>query len=306
MIQVIYNGVDITDAISINLCIHDMYAEGRADTLVLRANDTVGLWDQWQPKPGDELSVQYGSAKSGKMYVHKCSPQNGLYTIKALSLPCGYTERKNKAWQSVKLLQIGKEIAQRHGLGFKSYGVTDQLYKYILQNKTSDFAFLHQRCKLEGCAFLVYDGVLVMYSEQYIEGTAPTEEITLSLDADFEFFDRSGGLYGSCIVERGEFKGDFNANNGACAVYMPMDIFTVSSSGEASRFAKNLLRSENKQAFTGYVRAPVLSGYAAASMAYLKNTRALSWDGPVFLHHIRNDYGACKSKIFFRRPLEGY
>lgn len=306
MIQISYQGTDITDNVSINRCVHDMYAEGRADTLFLRVNDVVGMWDTWQPKPGDEMSVQYGAAKTGKMLVTECSPTNGLYTIKALSVPASYRERSNKAWKKVKLLQIGREVANRHGLGFQSYGVTDYLYEYILQENETDFSFLNQRCILEGCAFLVYDGTLTMYSQAYMESRTASEYIDLSIDADFEFKDRSTHGYGVCELECGTYSGSFSAGNGLSSTLRPVLPMFIGSNDEAGRFAKNLLREANKGMKTGYIRTPVLTGYAAASSATLKNARAVSWDGDVFLTHVRNDYGACESKIFFRHPLEGY
>ena len=304
--KITYAGKDITDKISVNQCIHDMYAEDRSDTLLLRVNDVSGIWDTWQPKTGDEVSVTYGAVGTGKMFVNECRPVNGIYTIKATSVPVTYRSKYNKAWQNVRLLQIGQEIAARHGLSFQSYGVTDYLYNYILQENQGDFAFLNWRCILEGYAITVYDGVLNMYSQSYMENQNPAEYLDLSIDADYRYSDRSSSGFGSCEIERGGYSGSYTANNGLSAVYRPTEPVWMGSSDEAARYAKNLLRNVNKNCKSGFIRGYVMPGYAAGSVAVIKNPRAPSWDGNVFLTHVRNDYGECNSKIFFRKPLEGY
>ena len=47
-----YNGVDIYGDVSVNYCVHEMFAEKQADTLVIRFNDTKGTWSKWQPAEG--------------------------------------------------------------------------------------------------------------------------------------------------------------------------------------------------------------------------------------------------------------
>lgn len=306
MIKVIFKGVDITDSVSINRCYHDMYSEKQADMLTVRFNDPENMWDKWAPQVGDDISIQYGSIGTGKMYVEHVSPENGLYGIWALSVPPTFKEVKNKAWQKVKLRQMGQEIAQYHGLEFESYGVTDVLYDYIMQSQENDFQFFAMRCALEGCAFLVYDGKLIMYDEKYIESSTPSESIEIGVDGNYRYFDNSSLLYGSCKIEKGLNKGEFDAGNGVSRVYIPEWNIHTSTAEEAARFAKNMLRYANKDAYHGYIRRKITPAYAAASMADLKNTRAPSWNGKVFINHIRNDYASGMSKIFFRRPLEGY
>lgn len=307
MIKVTYKGVDVTSDVSINRCIHDMYAAGQADTLDIRFNDAAKLWDGWAPAVGDEIRIDYGPASTGTMFVRSCIAENGLYTIKAMSAPPSAMEVTNKAWSQVRLLQIGKEIAGRHGLAFQSYNVTDQLFPYLLQAK-SDFAFLHRVAVQEGCGFLVYDKALVLYGAAAMEAVAPVESLELPLDGDYRYSDARAKLYGSCIVESGDYSGKFDAGNGVSRTLRPVcGDMTIGSNAEAERYAKNLLRDANKDGQTGYVRtAGVAAGYAAASTAKLVNQRAPSWDGPVFLYHVRHDYGVGESKLFFRKPLEGY
>lgn len=306
MIQITYNGVDITNEVSINRCYHDMYAGGQSDTLHLRVNDAKHLWDSWGPADGDEIRVDYGTISTGTMFLSKAIPQNGIYDIVSQSAPKSGYEPQYKAWRNVRFLQLGEEIAKRNGLAFSSYGVTDRLYSYILQDGIGDFAFLHYRAMLESCAFQVYDKRLILYSEPYMEGNAPTEMLDVTIDGDYKYNGRRADLYGSCIVENGLYSGSFTVDNGSARLYRPKTSGGAGSVAEANRFAAGFLRSVNKGCYSGYVRSRILPGYAAASMLELVNARAPSWDGPVFLDHIRNDYGKGKSKIFFRKPLEGY
>lgn len=306
MIQIFYKNVDITESVSINRCWHDMYAGGQSDTLFFRVNDTERLWDAWSPATGDEIKVQYGAIGTGTMFVSSAIPKNGTYDISAQSAPASCFEKRHKAWQSIRLLQLGQEIAERNGLTFASYGVTDALYAYLLQNGEGDLQFLSRRAALEGCSVTVYDKRVIMYAEAYFEAQEPSEALEVTIDADYKYIDKSAELYGSCIVESGAYSGSFSAENGASRILRPTDFGIVGSNDEAERFAKNLLRKANKDCYGGYVYSRILPGYAAASMVELVNARAPSWDGSVFLHHIRNDYGKGKSKIFFRRPLEGY
>lgn len=306
MIQITYNGVDITEDVSINRCYHDMYAYGQSDTLHLRVNDAKHLWDVWGPADGDEIRVDYGTISTGAMFVSKAIPQNGIYDIMAQSAPKTGFEVQYKAWQQVRLLQIGEEIAKRNGLTFSHYGVTDRLYSYILQDGVSDFAFLHYRAMLESCAFQVYDKRLILYSEPYMESIVPAETLDIAADGDYKYNGNRADLYGSCTVENGLYSGTFAAGNGSARVYRPKTSGGAGSTAEAERFAAGFLRSVNKGCYSGYVRSRILPGYAAASTLELSNARAPSWNGTVFLTHVRNDYGKGESKVFFRKPLEGY
>ena len=306
MIQVIYNGVDITRNVSISRCYHDMYASGRSDTLNLRLNDAGNLWDTWSPQRGDELQIVYGAIGTGAMFISSARPENGAISITAQAAPFSGFDLQNKAWQQVRLLQIGQEIAQRNGLNFINYGVEDWLYPYILQNNEGDFHLLHRLALREGCSIIIYDKNLILYDERYMEAQSPSERFNLGIDALYKFDDRRFKLYGSCTVDNGTYSGSFSVDNGSARIHRPENGGSVGSNGEAQRFAKNLLRSVNKGCYCGYVHSRINPGYAAGSTVSLISPRTPSWNGPVFIDHLRNDYASGKSKTFFRKPLEGY
>lgn len=304
--KLIYQGVDIYPEVSINSCIHEMYAEKRSDTLKIRFNDTKGLWDRWNPMQGDIIEVEDGPARTGKMYVTSIRPENGLYTLRAMSMPLSGEVVKNRSWEAVRLLQLGAQIAQEHGLTFKQYGVTDQVYPYLSQNSQTDFEFLQNRCMLEGCAIVIYDGNLIIYDEQHLENQPPAGEIYVGPDGVFEYQDNTARSYGSAEVESGGFKGRFVAKGNASRIIRPREPLKVTSDAEATRYARALLRMANKDSYTGWIEENILLEYAAASVVQINTDRQGLWNGPVFITRIRHDYVARKSKVFFRRPLEGY
>lgn len=306
MMQITYNGVDITDSVSVNRCWHDMYAGGRADTLHLRMNDVAHLWDSWKPSPCDEIRLDFDTISTGTMFLTAARPRNGFYEIEAQSAPASCFEKRSKAWQQVWFLQIAQEIAKRNGLEFAAYGVEDRLYGYVPQDNMGDLPFLAELGKAESCAVQVFNRRLVLYSEPFLEAVEPSKVLTISSDGKYCYDDMSANLFGSCIVTSGQYSGTFAVDNGSERVYHPNSFIKAGSAAEAERFARGFLRDVNKGLMGGFVRVPVLTGYAPGSVVNLENSRAQSWDGPVFLDHVRNDYGERQSKVFFRKPLEGY
>ena len=81
-----YNGVDIYNDVSVNYCVHEMHAEKQADTLVIRFNDTKGVWSKWNPAEGDAIRFKEGASDTGKMFIHSMRPENGLFTVRAICL----------------------------------------------------------------------------------------------------------------------------------------------------------------------------------------------------------------------------
>ena len=301
ILKVFYNGTDITDSISINSCIHDMFACSTADTLTLKFNDINKVWDNWKPQNEDIISISCGVAKSGSMYIDSVVPENGLMTLRASSIPPTAKTVNNKSWENVRLLQLAKEIANRHGLGFESYGIDDRLYSYVRQDNTPDFEFLQQRCELESLAFLVYDKKLILYSEEYLESQKPVKTIKIDTDKDFSYTDNAQKGYGKITVKNGNLTGTYKSSNGLSKVKEIIIQTYMSGQDEANRFAKGILRQENKNLTTGIFKDAIMREFSAGSIMGIKTTGASSWDGNAFISHIRHDYVNSTSKVFFRK-----
>lgn len=305
--KLLYNNADIYNDVSVNYCVHEMFAEKQADTLVLRFNDTKGIWSKWNPAEGDAIRFKEEASDTGKMFIHSMKSENGLYTIRAMSMPKSGATRKSKIWEGVRFLQLGNEIARSHGLTFKNYGCKDQVYPCLKQQNETDFALYSRLCMLEGCQMLIYNGELLVYNEQYIESQTPAGSIEVDKNGVFSYQDNRSQCYGSCEVSAGSVSGKFVAPNAkSTTVLRPDKAITVTSNAEAARFAKGLLRNANKYGRTGQFSKALMTGYAAASLLKLKTKKASAWDGTVFVYRVRHDFVGNKTTIYFRELLEGY
>ncbi|MDY3011433.1 MAG: hypothetical protein SOR93_09320 [Clostridiales Family XIII bacterium] len=297
-----YKGVEITESVSIYRCWHDMFAQDKADMLTIMFDDIESLWDNWNPQSGDEIVVKNDEISTGTMYVHKKTMRGRFYTLIAASAPLSSNVNRSKAWQDVRLLQIGNEIAEIHNLDFKSFGVENVLYSYILQKNEPDFTFLNRICALEGCAFLIYDKALILYSIEYMENMESADEILLDEQSKYQLFDTSGLRYGTCKIVKGKYRGAYDAQNGSNKLLIPNMQFDVSSATDAIRFAKNLLIRENNSIHDGFFyTGNIYPAYTPGAVLDMQIARIPSWDGRMLITAIRNDYIADKSKVFFRK-----
>lgn len=305
-LKIYYNGIDIYNEVSLNYCVHEMYAEKQADTLVLRFNDVNGDWSKWQPALGDIIRFVEKSSDTGKMFIHSMKPENGLFTIRAMSMPLSGKNRTSKSWDGVRFFQLGTEIAKKHDLTFKTYGCENHVYPYIMQNHESDFAFFSRLCTLEGYQMLVYDGALIVYTDDYIEKQTQIDSIEVDENGNFAYLDDYSKIFGTCEISSGSFNGKFVADSENKSILIPDFPVFVTSNAEATRFAKGLLRNTNKYGKIGKFSKSLLTGYAAASIVNLKTQKASMWNGNVFVYKVRHDFVGNKTTIYFRSLLEGY
>lgn len=307
-LEIIYNGVDIAPRVSVSALYYDSYAESRADELQITFNDPSEQWDGWQPKNGVEIRVKCGKLDTGVMFIHSVTPANDDFILKAFSIPQAAHNKKSKSWQKVYLQTLAQEVATRAGLAFETHGITDKwIINYVIQKADqSDFNFLEQRAKLEGCAFLVYNKKLVLYSERAIEATAPKKTIKLLKNADFKYSNSADARAKALTVINGSFTGAYIAGTVTDTeqVERVKVDFAITDAAEANRIARALLRAKNKNSATGVFEKGQQLDLAAGSVIKLQTQAAKSWNGPAFVYHIRHNLLKRRSKIWIRKPLD--
>lgn len=302
-LRVYYNDVDITKDISIVECEHEMNAEDRPDEIKIKFADNNHLWDGWEPNNTDTIKVVDGIAKTGKMFIQSVLPENGYMNLSGSSVPDAMRKvikENNKSWTGAKFLQVITEIAGRNNLTVESNGIENRTIPFLELENISDLNFISERCKLEGCSFVVYDGKIIIYSPEAIEKTNPVKTVTIKDDTNYEYDDNSINAYGACEIDNGNILGTATAVNKNKNVLREVLEGYIDNQAEGNLYAKNILNKENRGLKTGKFKSSIMRDLSAASIVNLVTPTASSNDGPVFYTKIRNDYVNKKTEHFFR------
>lgn len=305
MSELLINNANIWNEVTVSSCIHEMHAGGRSDSLTIKIYDPESKFDRWNLVTGTTIEFKDSGVKSGNMFLYNIAPEGSYYELRAYSMPVTGTVPNTKTWDLVHFQQIGEEIAKRNNLEFETYGVPDIVYKYMAQDNEPDFKFWGRLCKRERALLTIYDGKLIVAYEPYLEGLEAN--ITISTEGCIvECEDNSLLEYGSAIVNSGSYYGEFKAPNGNDRIWVPDKSIICQSNSEAVRFATAELREKNKMLIAGTIEGSLMSHIAPGIMVNIDNVQMSSWSGTYFIYKVRHDYGKKKSKIFFRRRLEGY
>ena len=115
-------------------------------------------------------------------------------------------------------------------------------YTHLDVYKRQDFAFFQNRCTLEGAAFLVYDGKLVVYDEARMESQQPVDTITITPANDFEYRDEGTNAYGSAEAVNGGLIGTFTAPSGGDKVLRRILPFRMTDQSEEMCIRESVCR----------------------------------------------------------------
>ena len=293
--ELYYNDVDITDKVRVIKCELDQYLSGHIDTLTISFDDSRAEWGKWAPAFGDKINISEDYAKSGYMYIHSLTPRNGVMTIRAAAVKYIKSGHEQE-WKDVKLKQIIDERAKGLGLTAEYFDVEDQQYDKVKQDE-GDFAFLEKLCRLEGCGFMVSNGILRVISNKYIDSM---EAANYTLDA-FEIRIKDLPYYSGCTITDGDKTGKAGDESGEI-IRLKTDKKFMSLS-QANRFAENSLEFANFDRKGGEAYSDkLLSMFAPGSKVKLQSDY---WqEKPIIITPVRHDLYRMKTKLWFRLVKE--
>lgn len=296
------NDKDVTSSIALHAGTYESHAEGEADSLSLTFADTKDQWQHWKPSDsGDTVKVTDGALNTGKMYIDKIEPVNGKYRLVAYSIPKKMWSKRSESYSSLSLPQLASRIAKRHSLEAKLYSVPEVACAYAQQRSESDLAFLQRQCERAGCAFLVFDGKLCLYSQAAIEGREPSKTLTPDFSASVKVTSDAQAAYSSIELRNGTYTGTAR-DSGVTTGKELREVVTASwaNQNDANAAAAARLRQINKGTQCAEAEMPIQRQLAAGSVVRLI---CKGWAGSAFIYRCRHDLGEKRSKIWFRKPL---
>lgn len=302
MAKVKYNGVDITSEVAMISCIHEMHAWGALDSLTVRFASDDGKWRRWGAALGDTIEVSDGAASTGEMRVIEASPDATGMRIRALAAPREMLVSRVRSWERAGLYQIIEQVARECGLACEMHGVDDRVYGYVEQSGEDDARFLAARLKLEGACMAIHGRRLVAYGERWVEEREQASRISVGFGDKCSLKASAKVPYGACRVTTSSVEGVYRALDGPVLdLRLPI---AVTDSGEAVRFARNLLRASKREERMAILKTEgMLAGIAPGSAVDLEVAGSREWSGRAVVAHQRNDYVAATSKVWFAMAL---
>lgn len=302
-LSLIYKGCDITSKVGISQANIIDSAGGCLDSVEVAFTDTSGEWSRWAPQIDDVIRLKVDGFDSGDCFVDQIAQHRGQYILRGLSVPAGAKQPKTRSWEKVTLLQLGLDVASALGFTLSLYDVEDQSYDWADQIEKTDLQFLYERCEMEGLSLKVNNRKLILYSQTAFEQKSAVRTIS---STDFfgthDFISARQGTYCAATVSYGDISGSFVAA-GRTGETIGKTIY-VTSVGEAERFAKNLLRSCNKNENRLNGRIKLDPTLAAGSMVRVSGIGTA--DGLYMIDRVEHRVAEQQSALQLRKRLEGY
>lgn len=286
--QVFYEGKDISANVEVSgLTATDSCGE-KADAIDAVFANSENQWSGWKPQKEDSLAIVHDGYRTGTMWIDRIRQERGSVSLGAVSIPPGGKTRRTRAWEHVTLITIAAELAAQYGLTAKFIHVPSYVYSRVDQVGRGDFGFLQERAMLEGCSIKVQDRTLYVYSDEYMESLPAAKTIDASeFYEEPRFSDSSQNTYSGCTVGWQSFSGSFS-DSGAVGPELNISDYPVSSSGEAQRYAKNILRNHNKKEYIGEIAIALDTGITAGNTINITGT-GMS-DGKYFIDTAQHSF----------------
>ncbi|MGN0996556.1 MAG: hypothetical protein ACI4PG_06585, partial [Candidatus Ventricola sp.] len=191
--QLIYEGVDITDSVDIVSGVHLDAADGRADRLDMTM-EHADTWFRWGPREDDELEIVHGGYRTGKLYLNAVIPEGGRFRVAATSAPSAARRKRTRCYEDMTFYQIMDECAAECRMGFAAYGMDkDMTYRYLSRTEQTGMASADWLCRMEGAVLKLYDGQFVAIGIADAQKREAVQTIALESGQEGTYYRRRAG-----------------------------------------------------------------------------------------------------------------
>lgn len=270
--KVFYNGVDITNDITVLSCIMTDSNGGKQDYCKISFANGGKVWQEWKPQYNDEVRVTHGYSDSGIMYINGIGSNENTYTLILLPTPTTAKKKKSRIWRKVKLSEIISDAAK--GIGFKVefYGFKDYIYSTKTQINKTDIAFMCEACAYEGINVKIFNKTFIIYDEKTLNLSEAIGTIKPDECAFYSFDDENIPLSAVTVKYLDAATKQFISYTAISkdidggSITLPIK---VDNQAQAERFAMNYLQKNNNYIECGTLKLKNADVFASGSVINL-------------------------------------
>jgi len=301
--KILLNGSDITSKMELSGCnLYDRLG-GSKDNLKMQFpyDCEVTL------NKNDELEIIADRYSTGKMYIIGCDGVNNNTSclINAVSCKSTSKEKRSRILTNVTLHQIINDVAKKCGLSVELYDVSNFTYKSVCQLNETDLQFLNRLCLREGYSVKIDNGKLVVFNDYSLENNYEPLKLEKAQGSEANFVRTENGCRSVTVR-------CYDIENHKLISYTAIDetvdggsetiIETVTSIGEAERFAKGYLRSRNNMLLTGNIKIPFNDEISAGTVLDIADYD--DYNGKYIVYEVIHDIVNENTYLYFRKTLD--
>lgn len=189
--QLIYEGVDITQDVQIRQAEVQDVSCGRADSMEL-VLENAKIWHRWQPNKDDRIELRHKGYSTGEMYLTASTTEDGKYHIIATAAKSAANRKSHASYKGMSLQRIMDLCGAECGMDYRIYGMDPgMIYAFLVRDGESSPAFLARIAEMEGAMLKTYAGRFTMIDILTAQKLPAMETMEINADMPGIYYQRT-------------------------------------------------------------------------------------------------------------------
>lgn len=247
--ELYYQGVDITEEVSITKAVHRDVSSGRCDALDLEL-DHAAAWYSWKPEIDDKIVLIHDGYSTGDLYLNTILPEEGKYRIIATSYPRAALRKRWASYEGMTLGNLFSNCAAECGMTGALYGISEGLqYTYLTRQNEGVAAFLDRLMKWEGAVLKTVQGRFAGISAAYVQEQDAAQTIEITADQPgVAYVKRENAKLDRLTVITPYGKATAEDADSSSGIDSTIATLPAMDNAQAGRWARGLLLMQNRRA----------------------------------------------------------